>query len=41
MTDARELIGEFHWFDREAGLAFRSTGEVYSVPYWWTEASRS
>ena len=40
-TDA-DLLAGIEWFDRETGLALRpGTGEVFSLPYWRTEASRS
>lgn len=42
MADAVELLDGLEWLDRSSGLAFRpDSGEVVSVPYWRTEASRS
>lgn len=40
-TDA-DLLDGLEWFDRKSGLAFRpGSDEVFSLPYWRMEASRS
>lgn len=36
-----DLLDGIEWFDRPAGLAFRpGSDEVFSPPYWRTEAGR-